>query len=202
MFDSAGLFERYFGSRELAFTYGNSLFVLLDNSLKPFDGNQYRWLEDILQNHSSVQHRFLFMHNAPINWEEDGKSIDEDRYTRLFDLLSRYKIDYVFTGGWHGYHREKRDNAIFIVNGRGGDFDHDARMVPCYLTTVQVDGNVVTDKHIELSPKVSVVARSYLNSWLIAHLGEALVKSPRLTIILLLVIAGSSPLFLIFKKPK
>jgi predicted phosphodiesterase len=198
--DSSGLFEKYFGPREMAFTYGNSLFVLLDNSMEPFDDARYARLEDALRNHPDVQHRFLFMHIQPIHWEGDGKSPVEQHYERLFDLLRRYRVDYVFTGNWHGYHREKRDATVFIVNGRGGDFDHDERVVPCYFTLIEVDGGSVADRYIELPPKMSVALKSLLVDWLIAHLGESMAKSSPLAIGLLLVMACGSALCIISTK--
>ncbi len=71
--DSSRLFERYFEPRELAFTYRNSPFVLLDDSLEPFDDADYARLEESLRDHPDVQHRFLFMHVQPIHWEGEGK---------------------------------------------------------------------------------------------------------------------------------
>jgi len=97
------------------------LFVLFDSNVEPSDDAQYRWLENVLENCSTnVRHRFLFMHHQPIHWEGDGKSpIWEDRYTRLFELLAKYNVHYVFTGHWHGYHREERAGTVFVVNAAG-----------------------------------------------------------------------------------
>jgi len=155
------------------------LFVLFDSNVEPSDDAQYRWLENVLENCSTnVRHRFLFMHHQPIHWEGDGKSpIWEDRYTRLFELLAKYNVHYVFTGHWHGYHREERAGTVFVVNGRGGDFDHDQRLVPCYFTVVDVRGDSIEDKCIELPPRAWIVVQSKFKAWFIADMGVLVAKN-------------------------
>jgi predicted phosphodiesterase len=177
--DHEQLFERYFGTRQLSFQYGNALFILVDNALEPPDDEQYRWVENVLQNCAQdVKRVFFFMHHQPIHWNGDGKKPVEHLYEQLFQLLNTYDVDYVFAGNWHGYHREERNGTVFVVNGRGGDFDHDERLVSCYFTVVEIDGDSVEDRCIELPPRAGPLVQSLLKDWFIAHIGAFAVKNP------------------------
>lgn len=80
---------------------------------------------------------------------------------------------------------------MFVVNGRRGDFYHDARMVPFYFTQADVDGESVTDGVLELPPKASIVVRRSPANWSVAYLGGVELARPCPTG-LLLVIAGGS----------
>jgi len=171
--DREGLFERYFGEKQFWFEYGNSLFIGLDNSLGPLTQDQYAWLETVLKEQDAQDRpSFVFLHAEPIYWEGHGKVSLEPLYARLFQLFGEYNVDYSFSGNWHGYYREERDGTVFVINGRGGDFDHDERLAPCYLTVVEVQGQKITDRCIELQPQLSVVCKSLVDDWLIAHLGR------------------------------
>jgi predicted phosphodiesterase len=199
--DPENLFEHYFGPKQLWFKYGKSLFILLDNALGVFEDVQYRWLEDVLEKHKvGTQHIFLFMHVPPINWKDSGDVPREHLYERFFELLKRYKVDYVFTGDWHGYHRQARDGTIFVVNGRGGDFDHDAKLVPCYTTVVEIQRDSVQDRCIELAPRVSIVLESLFQDWFTAHIGEFAMKNQWFYSGLLLLVGSGCVFFVIRSK--
>jgi len=187
--DDDNLFERYFGPRRLWFIYGGTLFVFLDNALEPLDDEQYDWLEGLLASSTDeVRHRLLFLHRQPIHWEGDGKKPVEQQYERLFEIAEDYNVDYVFAGNWHGYHREQRDDTIFVVNGRGGDFDHQERLTPCYFTLVEVRPDSIEDRRIMLPPRFHVALESLLKDWLISHVGEFAMANRFLTSCVLMVV--------------
>lgn len=189
--DDDSLFRRYFGATPLWFEYGDSLFILLDNSRGPFVDEQYDWLESVLKEQATDgSHVFMFMHRQPINWDGGGKQPVEHQYARLFRILDEYEVNYVFTGNWHGYHREVRDGTVFIVNGQGGDFSHNDRLVPAYLTLVEVRDGAVTDRKITLSPSVGIMLKCHADDWLIAHLGELAVKNRSITFLIVLAAAA------------
>jgi len=176
--DSELLFEKYFGPRQLWFEYGKALFILADNALGPLDNKQYDWMEEVLKRRKTgIQHIFLFMHRQPINWTGDGVTPVEHFYQRLFELLKKYRVDYVFSGNWHGYRREKRNGTVFVVNGRGGDFDHDARLVPCYCVIVEVQRDAIQDRVIEFPPRLSIVLKSQFKDLFVAHIGEFVMRN-------------------------
>ena len=157
------LFERYFGPRRFWFEYGDVLFIIMDNSLGPLDDAQYRRLEDVLKKNKADSRRtLLFAHRQLINWEGDGEKPFEQKYERLLEILERHSVDYVFAGHWHGYHREERNATVFVVNGRGGDFDRDEPLAPCYFTVVEVQVDSIRDKRIDLPTHTSYVVQGRL----------------------------------------
>lgn len=200
--DTEMLFEQYFGSKNLWFEYGKALFILVNNALGQLDYGQYRWMENVLKRYKvGGKHIFVFMHNPPINWKDDGVLPVEHLYEPLFELLERYNVDYVFTGDWHGYHREDRNGTVFLVNGRGGDFDADAEMVPSHCTIVEIKGDSIQDRTIELSPRRSIVLESRLKDLFIAHIGELAMENRGFTTFLLLLV-GLSCVFSSFCRKK
>ena len=176
------LFERYFGPRNFWFEYGGVLFVIIDNSLGPLDDAQYRRLENVLEkNKANTRRTFLFAHRQPINWEGDDERPFEQKYERLLGILDRHSVDYMFAGHWHGYHREERNATVFVVNGRGGDFDHDEPLAPCYFTVVDVQGDSVRDKRIDLPPHISYVVRGRLKKLFVVRIGWFMMENPFLS---------------------
>jgi len=199
--DNEQLFERYFGPKYLWFKYGEALFIVLNNAESPLDEMEYRWLQTVLQKQKKdTRHIFLFMHAQPIHWNGDGKKPVEHHYKRLFELLKRYGIDYVFAGNWHGYHREERNGTVFVINGRGGDYDSDEKLVPCYFTVVEVKKDSVQDQCIELPPRVGIVVQSRFKDNMIAHVGEFARENPWYFSGVLLVLGLSSAFFIIWLK--
>lgn len=194
--DDDDLFGQYFGPRRLWFEYGGALFILLDNSLAPFTDEQRDWLENVLEEQGAEDRLvFLFMHHQPIHWDGDGKRPVEHAYVRFFELLKDYKVDYVFSGNWHGYHREERGGTVFIVNGRGGS---GSRMVPCYFTIVDVYKGFARDRVVVLPPRAGILARSLLDDWLIAHIGEFAVTNRWLTFGVMF-LAGTGCIYLLVR---
>ena len=163
-------FRRYFGSKRSWFERGGALFILLDNSLGPFTDEQCAWLDSVLAERGAGAERvFLFMHGQPNYWRGDDRGPVAHLYKRFNEILEEYKIDYVFAGNWHGYHKGERDGTIFVVNGRGGS---GSKLVPCYYTIVEVDEQGVSDRRFVLSPRIGTLTRSLTDDWLTAHLGE------------------------------
>ena len=191
------LFRRYFGATPLWFNYGGALFILLDNSSGPFTDEQYDWLEGVMDEQATADSpTFMFMHRQPIHWEGDGNRPVEPLYERLFQILKKHEVDYVFTGHWHGYHREVMGQTVFVVNGRGGDFGHDNRLVSSYLTTVEVGEGAVKDTQVELPPRAGLVIVSLVNDWLIAHLGEFAIRNRLITLLMILSAAAGCVYFI------
>jgi len=112
-----------------SFVAGNSLFVVLDSSIKGEDkritGEQFRWLEQVLSA-SKQKHIFLFVHH-PLYPEKGkgkhrGNSLDrykEDR-DRLQALFVKHKVTAVFAGHEHLYLRKTVDGITHIIAGGGG----------------------------------------------------------------------------------
>jgi len=189
--DDEGLFEQYFGPKRFWFRYGNALFVLLDNAMERLDEADYDWLENVLESRREEnRHVFLFMHCEPIYCDGDKGRPLKNGYGRLSEIADRHEIDYIFTGNFHGYHREERNGTAFVVNGRGGDFDHNAMLVPCYFTIVDVNDASIHDTCVELPPRVGIVMGSLLKDWLIAHIYRFPTKSGWIFLVVLIIPAA------------
>ena len=116
-------FDAVFGPQQFSFVFQNSLFVILDNSSARLLPSQYRWLEAVLEGHKGrLAHIFLFMHYPPIpfaGYAADAKGV-EDSYRPFHQLVKRYKVDYVFSGHYHGFYQQVRDGVTYLVTGGGG----------------------------------------------------------------------------------
>jgi 3',5'-cyclic AMP phosphodiesterase CpdA len=188
------LFRRYFGPEQFWFEYGGALFIILDNSLGPFTEEQCEWLERVLAEQSGgVQNVFLFMHGQPIYWKEDGRGPVAHLYKGLHEIFLKYEIDYVFSGNWHGYHREERNGTRFIVNGRGGSGSH---LAPSFYTIINVNEREISDRCFVLPPRVSILAKSLINDWLIAHVGS-FAAANRFVVSVLLLLSGLGSICLV-----
>ncbi len=114
-------FEQAYGPTIFSFEYQNSLFIFLRFLPPPFSNDEsleflrtfYR--EDI----TKYRYRFVFMHIPPIESSKfKHRAIKESSdFIRVFDDL---KIDYVFSGDFHGYARVKRSKTNYIITGGGG----------------------------------------------------------------------------------
>lgn len=181
------LFQRYFGPGQFWFEYGGVLFIVLDNSLGPFTDAQCDWLDRVLAQRSiDAANIFLFMHSQPIYWRDNGRGPVAHLYGGISEIFSKYEIDYVFAGNWHGYHREKRDGTIYVVNGRGGSGSH---LAPCFYTIVDVNERGVSDRYYVLPPRAGILAKSFVDDWLIAHVGRFAADN-RLVASALMLLAG------------
>lgn len=111
-----------------AFTVGESLFVALNSCESDADrrivGNQLAWLERTLDP-ARYERQFVFLHHPLFLWKEatrEGEGLDKypkDR-DRLHDLFVRKRVDAVFVGHEHTYHRQDRDGVLYVVTGGAG----------------------------------------------------------------------------------
>ncbi len=112
-----------------SFTVDDSLFIVLDSNIPGQDrkitGEQYKWLEKVLQT-SSQKHKFIFVHH-PLYPERGGGhhyggSLDKypKERNRLQRLFAKYGVTIVFTGHEHLYLRKVIDGVTEIITGGGG----------------------------------------------------------------------------------
>jgi predicted MPP superfamily phosphohydrolase len=116
------IFESLFGPKNFWFVFRNSLFIILDNSSRKFDPEQYQWLKNILKSYDRKNRKkFIFMHcPTVVNYNGELISSQNTDYLKLHQLVKEYHIDYVVSSHFHGYYRTKRDNCVYLVTGGGG----------------------------------------------------------------------------------
>lgn len=113
-----------------SFAAGKSLFVVLDTCLAgegyKITGQQYQWLEKVLDNSRGYRFKFIFLHH-PLYPEKGlgihyGDSLDKyhEERDRLQALFVKHKVDVVFAAHEHLYLRKKVGGIYHIISGGGG----------------------------------------------------------------------------------
>lgn len=113
--DDSMYYEQYLGERVYAFTYKNSLFVILDNSRKILDKEQLNFLEKQLQ--KGVEHTFVCMHVPPFDPEGSYSMMNPEEF---MEIILKYKVDYVLCSHIHHFYEEKINSTTFIISGGAG----------------------------------------------------------------------------------
>jgi len=143
-------FTRYLAPDHYYFTYGNSLFAVLDTNHK--DKGQTQWLDKILSNPSYV-HRFVFVHKPPFD-PRPGKSHCMHRKAfvqGLLEVLSKHKVDILFCSHIHSYiQTEYKGIKIIITGGLGAHRKKPMR--PFHYVRVIVGPKGVKTRMVPLSP--------------------------------------------------
>lgn len=113
--DDSPYYEEYLGERVYAFTYKNSLFVILDNSRRILDEKQLHFLEKQLQ--KGFEYTFVFFHMPPFDPEGTYSIIYPGKF---MEIVQKYKVDYVFCSHIHAFYEEKIGDTTLIISGGAG----------------------------------------------------------------------------------
>ena len=113
--DDSPYYEEYLGERVYAFTYKNSIFIILDNSKKVLNESQLQFLEDQLN--KGFEHTFVFLHVPPFDPEGTYSMIHPEEF---MEIVLTYKVDYVFSSHIHSFYERKRGDTIFVISGGSG----------------------------------------------------------------------------------
>jgi hypothetical protein len=123
-----------FGHFYYAFSYGDSLFVVLDDANEEYiDKQQMEFLENELK--KDFSHKFVFLHVPPFdprNYTLDIPELihrdikpahrlaDKENAKQFMDLASKYSVTAVFASHIHGYFEEIREGVAYIITGGAG----------------------------------------------------------------------------------
>ncbi len=125
-YDAEANYRAAMGQSYFSFSYGNSYFIVLDDSNKRELGKaQEQWLHDELEKSRAFKHRFVFMH-VPLydprkgRYEKGHSLKDIELSRRLNDLFDRYDLDMLFSAHIHAYFRGTWKNTPFIISGGAG----------------------------------------------------------------------------------
>ncbi len=148
-----------------SFVAGNSLVIVLDSFLddqeKRIMGEQFKWLESVLV-HSTQKHKFVFLHHPLYTDLGKGHHAHDslDKYPESRDklqaLLSKYKVDAVFSGHEHYYEKRTVDGVLYIITGGGGAPIYDMEEFGGFNHFVQVtvNGDKMSAEVIDINGKV------------------------------------------------
>lgn len=125
--DNKGIgFDQVMGARQFYFSYGGSLFVILDSSSGIVSQASYQWFRELLvRERPASDHVFLFLHYPPISFPgfpktREGQARWEALYEPLRRLAEEYGVEYIFSGHYEGYYQEARAGVTYVITGGGG----------------------------------------------------------------------------------
>ena len=196
-----------FGKLYYSFSYGNSLFIVLDDSNeKRIDPDQMQWLREQLQR--KYQHKFVFMHVPP--FDPRGNSIhtvhslsDTKNATEFMNLMEEYKPDIVFSSHIHAYFNETINGVKYITTGGAGAplWGIDPKHYFHHYIDVGVEGNNVQTKVIKFqSPDYNYIDRYFYNTW--TYINAFWVSHKPAVILLLIVSIFSIDIFIGYTKSR
>lgn len=110
-------FEEVFGPSLFAFIYQDCLFVGLRPAIGENIPASLKYLEETLSEAGGRYAKtFVFMHLAP-KILPDHKFDAPEEFIALFN---KYKVDYVFSGLYHGYAHVEKGDTTYIASGGAG----------------------------------------------------------------------------------
>ena len=124
--ESAKIFKEKTGCDPYySFDYGNTHFIILDNSTvssyDKMDKVQIDWFVEDLQLNNDKTNIYVFMHKP--FW---ANAIAEGKEDFMHEIYKKYNVDAVFTGHWHQYaYNEIDDIDYYLVGSSGGSFSYE-----------------------------------------------------------------------------
>ncbi len=109
-------FTRYLAQDHYAFSYGECLFVILDNNWK--DGGQLKWLDKTL-GRSGFAHRFVFVHKPPFDPRPNNHHcMGDQRFAKgLLETLVKHKVDILFCSHIHSFIQTSYKGMRIVITG-------------------------------------------------------------------------------------
>ena len=150
-------FTKYVPQSYYSFTFGGSLFCVVDNSVGKIDSVQRKILQRTLNDFRKDNPKnpiFLFMHIAPFDL---GKN-DSDY---LKSIVNQFKINFVFAGDTHSYSEQKWEAATMIVSGCAGGSIHFPSTEVHYVEVTVTQSAITTQKIPAARDSMLVVAATY-----------------------------------------
>ena len=109
------------------FTYGNSLFVILNADVLLMQRNmelfkeETEWLENVLENNKDKKFKFVFFHEPFwTNCAEYGEVGESPTAKYWKEIFEKYGVTIVFNSHHHLYERFKVNGLNYITTGGGG----------------------------------------------------------------------------------
>lgn len=115
-------FHRAFGQAPYWFSWGEALFVVLNNGDMRLDAAERRWLDEALTRmRPSHRYCFVVMHAPPRDpIGEHGSRLRTDHADALEAILERHRVDAVISGHLHSFCKGKIGCVPIYVSGSAG----------------------------------------------------------------------------------
>ncbi len=129
-------FTRLLAPDHYAFSYGNSLFVVLDTNGKEM--GQIEWLDKVLSSHRYA-HRFVFAHKPPFDPRPKSRHcMHQQRFAqRLLKVLVKQKVDVLFCSHIHSFIETRYKGVKIVITGGLGAHRKDP-IKPFHYVEVEV----------------------------------------------------------------
>jgi len=147
------LYSDIFGPSHYTFEISNSSFIVIDSADGRLGEAQMAWLEKALSK-ARGEHIFVISHD-PVFSEKHGvyHLSDKSEQEKLKDLFSRYGVDYVLSGHYHGFVTIEYNGVNYITSGSFGTEPLDSGIYHFLVFTV--NGPIVTYKIIDIEREVT-----------------------------------------------
>jgi len=159
---SEALFKEFFTQpgNELyySFRHHGSLFIVLASPRKDFRTAQFEWLKSELANAEGAAHTFIFMHHPLFGPKDEFAGIKgggQDFRSRFHRLCVEHRVDVVFAGHMHLYHKRMVDDVLYVITGGGGAPLHTQSQDEGgfhHLVVVDVIGEALRMQTVQIDP--------------------------------------------------
>ncbi len=141
-------FTRYLAPDHYAFSYGDSLFVVLDTNRE--ERGQLDWLNRVLGEHS-YRHRFVFVHKPPFDPRPGHNHCMKNRAfaNGLLQAVARHHVDVLFCSHIHTFIQTSYRGVRIVVTGGLGAHRKEP-LCPFHYVKVEVKGERVSLKMVPL----------------------------------------------------
>jgi predicted phosphodiesterase len=123
-FGGREFFNLILAPSDYSFRLNGFRFIMLDSSRWFLKEPQWVWLENELKKGGNI---LVFMHVPPFS---PNRSLDDytlawkKQKNRFVNLMTKYKVNTVFSGHIHGFQFERRQDVNYYVSGGGGAKPH------------------------------------------------------------------------------
>lgn len=145
---SYNFYKRAFGQPYYWFSYGDTLFVMLDTATSDFSSKQQVWLKNVLDRMRPLFKTCLVCMHVPPQDPRPGKSYSMERdIDELRMILEKHRITAIFAGHIHEYLKSEFAGApIYILPPSGQEMRGDTTMFGYLLCKFDKSGVLNVEK--------------------------------------------------------
>jgi hypothetical protein len=119
--------------------------------------------------------------HTPVSLSKYHKIKPVDNAQKLKDIFTKYKVNYVMAGDYHGYFRQENNNTTYIVTGGGGSKLENSKFGQFYHAIIMTIAPKVVSEDILFAERdedfidsLECLALAEVYSWLKAYWGLAI----------------------------